>query len=220
MGSGQRADVFVGVHKGLRRGLLGLSNSLGNLDWADAAEVKAAGAEFADMIQFLREHAENENLVQMPPLEERSPGATRRMAEDHERLEKIIDQLEADWEKAAAAADPHVEGYRLYRGFNRFLADYLAHMDMEEGEVTETVYRHFTDPEIGAMVGKIVARISPQDMAMMLRYMLPGMNDSERGVFLLNLKAGAPPQVFAGVQGLAQSVLEPKDWQKLSAKLG
>lgn len=220
MGSGQRADVFVGVHKGLRRGLLALSNSLGNLDWSDAEEIKAVGAEFSNMIHFLREHAENENLVQMPPLEERSPGATRQMAEDHDRLEKVIDRLEADWKKATASPDSHAEGYRLYRSFNRFLSDYLAHMDMEEGEVTETVYRHFTDPEIGAMVGKIVGRISPQDMAMMLRYILPGMNDAERGVFLLNLKAGAPPQVFTNVQGLAQAVLHPKDWQKLSAQLG
>jgi hypothetical protein len=198
--------------------LLGLSNKLGSLDWSDPEEVGAVGEEFADMIRFLREHATNENLFQIPPLEERSPGATRKMAEDHELLEKVIDRLEADWKKSAA--NPGPEGYQLYMTFNRFLSGYLAHMDMEEGEVTSAMHHHFTDPEIGAMVGRIVARISPQDMAMMLRYILPGMNDGEREVFLLNLKAGAPPQVFMGVKGLAQKVLAPKDWDKLSASLG
>jgi len=219
MDSQQRADVFVGVHKGIRRGLLGLSLRLGSMDWSDPAEVKAAGKEFADMVRFLREHAQNETQVQMPLLEERSPGVTSQMAEEHERLEKFVDELEKDWVKTVASADPQAEGYRFYRGFNRFLSAYLAHMDLEEGPVTESVHRHFSDPEIGEMVGKIVARVGPQDMTMMLRYMLPGMNDFERGMFLLNLKAEAPPQVFNGVQNLAQSVLEPKDWDKLSKRL-
>ncbi|MGH7739496.1 MAG: hemerythrin domain-containing protein [bacterium] len=220
MESQKRADVFVGVHKGLRRGLLGLSGKLGSLDWADAEEVQAVGAEFASLLYFLREHAENENGIQAPTLEERAPGATRQMMEDHERLEKQIDQLEKDWKTAAQSADPSEPSYRLYLSYNRFLSAYLSHMDMEEGEITEKVYRHFTDPEIGAMVGRIIAKTSPQDMGMMLGYMIPGMNASERLTFISGVKATAPPPVFEGLKGLAQKLLTAKDWEKLSAKLG
>ena len=220
MDSKPRADVFVGVHKGLRRGLLSLSLKLGSLDWSDPQEVKGAEAEFKNMIYFLREHAENEDKIQAPTLEERAPGATRQMAEDHQRLEKQIDQLEADLKGVLASAQPAEPGYRLYLAFNRFLSAYLAHLDMEEGEITEAVYRHFTDPEIGAMVGRIIAKTSPQDMGMMLGYMIPGMNHAERVGFLSNMKKGAPPPVFEGVKGLAQKVLVPQDWEKLSAKLG
>ncbi|HVM31698.1 MAG TPA: hemerythrin domain-containing protein [bacterium] len=216
----QRADVFVGVHKGLRRGLLGLSQKLSSVDWADPQDVKAVEAEFKNMIYFLREHAENEDQIQAPTLEQKAPGATRQMAEDHHRLEKQIDQLEKDWEAAAKDAFPPELGYRLYLSYNRFLSAYLAHLDMEEGPITEAVYRHFTDEEIKAMVGRILAKTSPQDMGMMLSYMIPGMNAAERLSFLSGVKATAPAPVFEGLKGLAQKVLAPKDWEKLSAKLG
>lgn len=220
MGSNERIDIFINIHKGLRRALLGMSNKLGCLDWSDKEEVAAVGKEFANILHFLREHAGNENEVQMPPLEERAPGATRKMAEDHERLEKVYDQLESEWDRVSRSHDPAWPGYQLYRNYNRFLSEYLLHMDMEEGEITETIYRHFTDPEIGVLIGRIVKRVSPQDMAMMLAYVIPGLNDAERCTFLSTLKATAPPEVFTGVKGLAQKVLAPKDWEKLSARLG
>ena len=220
MSSQNRADVFVGVHKGLRRGLLGLSQKMGSVDWSDAEDVKTVEAEFKNMVYFLREHAENEDTIQAPSLEAKAPGATRQMIEDHHRIEKQIDQLEKDWETAAKENFPHASCYRLYLSYNRFLSDYLAHMDLEEGPITEAVYRHFTDDEIKAMVGRIIAKTSPQDMGMMLSYMIPGMNASERFTFLAGVKATAPAPVFEGLKGLAQKVLAPKDFEKLSAKLG
>ena len=220
MGSKQRVDVFINVHKGLRRVLLGLSLKLGSLDWSDPEEVKTVGSEFANLVHFLREHAQNEDQVQVPFLETRSPGATRKMTEDHRRLEKQVDQLEQDWNKVSSSPDPSERGYPFYLDFNRFLSAYLAHMELEEREVTEAVYRHFTDEEILQEFRKIIARTSPQDMGMMLGYMIPGMNGTERLVFLSNLRAAAPPDVFGKVKGLAQKVLAPKDWEKLSARLG
>jgi phytoene dehydrogenase-like protein len=142
------------------------------------------------------------------------------MAEDHHRLEKQIDQLEADWQAAAKDAFPPELGYRLYLSYNRFLSAYLAHLDMEEGPITEAVYKHFNDEEIKAMVGRIIAKTSPQDMGMMLGYMIPGMNAAERLTFLSGVKATAPAPVFEGLKGLAQKVLAPRDWEKLSAQLG
>jgi hemerythrin-like domain-containing protein len=216
----QRVDVFINVHKGLRRGLLGLSGRIGNLDWTEPEAFKAAGAEFAQVLHFLREHAENEDKVQVPFLEQKSPGATRQMTEDHQRMEKELDQLEKDWGRISASLNPAQAGYGFYLAFNRFLSGYLAHMDLEEREITEAIYRHFTDQEISGEFKKIIARTSPQDMGMMLGYMIPGMNAVERLVFLSNLKAAAPQPVFEGVKGLAQRVLAAKDWEKLSARLG
>ena len=216
----QRVDVFINVHKGLRRGLLSLSGRIGNLDWTEPEEFKAAGVEFAQLLHFLREHAENEDKVQVPFLEQKAPGATRKMTEDHQRMEKELDQLEKDWDQISGSANPAQAGYGFYLAFNRFLSGYLAHMDLEEREITEAIYRHFTDQEISGEFKKIIARTSPQDMGMMLGYMIPGMNGAERLVFLSNLKAAAPQPVFEGVKGLAQRVLAPKDWEKLSTRLG
>jgi hypothetical protein len=220
MDTKQRADVFINVHKGLRRGLLGLALKIGQVDWADEAEVKLVGGEFATLLHFLREHAANEDDIQFPLLEERVPGATAREQEDHRKLEKELDQLEKDLAQTLQSPDRLAPGYRLYMGFNRFLSGYLAHMDREENEVTGAFYRHFTDDEIEAGFKKIIARTPPADVAMMLGYMLPAMNGEERFTFLYKMGATAPPEVFGKVKGLAQKALVPKDWEKLSSRLG
>jgi hypothetical protein len=220
MASQQRADVFVNVHKGLRRGLLGLSLKIGQVDWADEAEMKSLGAEFATLLHFLREHAANEDDIQFPLLEERVPGSTGREREDHRKLEKELDQLEKDLAQTLQGPDRSAPGYRFYMGFNRFLSGYLAHMDREENEITGAFYRHFTDAEIEAGFKKIIARTPPGDVAMMLGYIIPAMNGEERFTFLSKLGKTAAPEVFGKVKGLAQKVLETKDWEKLSSRLG
>jgi hypothetical protein len=220
MAAPKRADVFINVHKGLRRGLLGVALKIGQLDWADEAEVKTLGEEFKTLLHFLREHAANEDEIQFPLLEERVPGATGRQQEDHRKLEKELDQMEMDWSLILQNQDREGPGYRFYMGFNRVLSGYLAHMDREENEITGAFYRHFSDAEITTGFKKIIARTSPQDMGMMLGYMIPAMNGEERFVFLSNLRMTAPPEVFGKVKGLAQKVLSPVDWEKLSARLG
>ncbi len=220
MSTDQRVDIFINVHKGLRRGLLGFALKIGQLDWADEAEVKSVGEEFKNLLHFLREHAANEDDIQFPLLEERVLGATSREQEDHRKLEKELDQLEMDWSQALQSPDREIPGYQFYMGFNRFLSGYLAHMDREENEITGAFYRHFSDDEIATGFKKIISRTSAQDMGMMFGFMIPAMNGEERFVFLSNLRMTAAPEVFGKVKGLAQKVLSPIDWEKLSARLG
>jgi hypothetical protein len=93
----QRTEIFINVHKGLRRGLSGLALKIGELDWDDGEEVKSAGSEFENMLRFLREHAANETDIQFPFLEERVPGATQQEREEHRDLELRLDLLEKHW---------------------------------------------------------------------------------------------------------------------------
>jgi len=219
MDTKQRVDVFINVHKGLRRGLLSLALHIGQVDWTDGGEVITLGAEFATMLRFLRDHAANEDEIQFPLLEERSPGSTRREKVDHQLLEAELDQLEAEWGKVVETPDREGPGYEFYLAFNRFLSGYLAHMDREERDITWDFYKLFSDEEIKTGFQKIIARTPPQDMVMMLGYMIPAMNSSERFTFLSNLRQASTPEVFGKVRALAQEVLPTKDWENLSAKL-
>ena len=220
MDSKQRVDVFINVHKGLRRGLLGLALKIGQVDWNNAADVKPLEDEFAIMLHFLREHSTNEDEIQFDLLEKKAPGAATMGREDHRLLEEELNQLVKTWEKVGPSPDQEKAGYVFYLAFNRFLSRYLAHMDQEETEMTGAFYQHFTDEEIVTGFQKIIARTTPNDMAMMLGYMIPAMNGTERFTFLSNLKLTAPPEIFGKVKGLAQKVLAPHDWEMLSARLG
>jgi hypothetical protein len=57
-------------------------------------------------------------------------------------------------------------------------------------------------------------------MDTMLSYMIPAMNPSERLRFMTMTKAATTPEVFGKIKGVAETVLEPKSWRTLSARLG
>ena len=216
----QRTEIFINVHKGLRRGLWGLALRIGELDWGDGGEVNSAGREFENVLLFLREHAANENDIQFPFLEERVPGATQKEREEHRDLDFRLDLLEKHWYQLLREQEREEAGYRFYLEYNQFLSSYLDHMDREERELTEAFYRHCSDHEIDEAFKKIVARTSPQDMSVMLTYMIPAMNPSDRIQFMSKAKASASPDAFDRVKSLAEKVLEPGGWRKLSALLG
>lgn len=219
MDTRQRAEIFINVHKGLRRGLWGLALKIGELDWNDEAEVQDAGRELENMLLFLREHSANEDQIQFSFLEQRAPGSTRTEQEEHRELEYRLDLIEKHWYQLLRETQREEAGYRFYLEYNQFLSSYLDHMDREERELTDAFYRHCSDPEIDDAFKKIIARTSPQDMSVMLTYMIPAMNPSERVAFLAKAKASATPEVFDKVKSLAEKVLEPGRWRKLSARL-
>jgi len=216
----ERVEVFINVHKGLRQALFGLGLKLGKTDWEDRTEVSQVETDFKKLLHFLREHASNEDNVNFPFLESRSPGAARNERDEHQRLEGVLNQLESDFKHLQETGDNRLKnGYLFYRAYNRFLSTYLAHMDREEGFITEAIYELFTDEEIEKDFQKIIKRTSPADMGMMLGFMIPGMNPPERFKFLSKLRKTAPAEVFIKIKGLAQSGLPETGWKKLSEKL-
>ena len=56
-------------------------------------------------------------------------------------------------------------------------------------------------------------------MANSLALMLPAMNIDDRAELLGGMRAGAPAEVFAGVWGLAGSVLDDTAYAALAARL-
>ncbi len=220
MNAKQRAEIFINVHKGLRRGLWSLAMRIGELDWDDDEEVQSAGQEFENMLLFLREHSANEDEIQFSFLEQRAPGTTRKEQEEHRELEYRLDLLEKHWYQLLREKQREEPGYQFYLEYNKFLSSYLDHMDREERELTEAFYRHCSDSEIDDTFKQIVARTSPQDMSVMLTYMIPAMNPSDRLLFMSKAKATAAPEVFDKVKRLAEKVLKPGGWRKLSTRLG
>ena len=219
MDSANRMEVFVTVHKGLRRGLLGLSLRLSRLDWLNEREVKAAGDEFENLLRFLRLHAHDEDRVQFPLLATKDPESILKSQEDHRRLEHELNLLELYWKEVVARPEKNL-GNEFYRTFNRYLSDYLHHMDREEGEVTDALRRHYTDPELDAEFSKMVAEISPKDMGMILGYILPSMNPWERQDFLSKVKKNGSPQIFEQVKEIAQKILPENEWEALINRAG
>jgi hypothetical protein len=80
--------------------------------------------------------------------------------------------------------------------------------------------QHVSPEELRALDNAIVASISPEMMGQSLSIMVPAMNIEDQTELFSGMQAGAPPEVFAGAMGLAQSVLEPARYEALARRLG
>ena len=65
----------------------------------------------------------------------------------------------------------------------------------------------------------IIGSIPPDEMAQTLSMMLPAMNVDDRTELLAGMQAGAPPEAFAAVVGLAGSVLTAADFGAVARRL-
>jgi hypothetical protein len=184
------------------------------LDWSNEQDVKSAGEDFANLLRFLRLHGNDEDRVQFPLVASKDPESILKSQEDHRRLDNELTLLEIYWKEVEAHPEKNL-GNDFYRTYNRYLSDYLRHMDQEEGAVTDSLHRHYSDSELDAEFSKMVEAISPKDMGMMLGYILPSMNPKERRDFLSKLKRNGPPPVFEHVKQIAQRILPQKEWENL-----
>jgi len=218
MDTKERTEIFINVHKGLRRGLFGLALRIGELDWDEHGEVDAVGEELENMIRFLREHAADEDHVQIPFLEKRAPGTTQQEQDEHRELESRLDLLEKHWYQLLRGENRERLGYRFYLEYNRFLSRYLDHMDREEKHLTEAFYRHCSDAELDGAFQQIVERASPQAMDRMLAYVMPAMNPSERRQFVA--KAATAPELLGKVRSLTETAAAPAGRETVSRRTG
>ena len=114
-----------------------------------------------------------------------------------------------DCELKAVSASADAEPRTFYRTLARFISIYLAHMAVEEGAVSDALFAAYTDRDLMAIEGELVASIPPPKMGEFMILMLPAMNLDERCELLAGMRAGAPAEVYAGMYQLASNVLDP-----------
>jgi hypothetical protein len=155
-------------------------------------------------------------------MEERAPGSTRHTAGDHrdhlhwfEDLETAclaVEQAQGEARAEAAAV--------LYRKLALFVGENFVHMNTEETENNEVLWRTHSDAELIAIERAIVASLSPQEKLFSGRWMLPVLTPAERALVLSTMRASLPPQAFAGILTMLMSKLTDANWHKLTAAIG
>src|SRR5690349_341098 len=149
-------DLFINVHKGIRRALFETVAALGRNE-------PSARDLLAKTLHFLEHHGANEDEVLIPMIRERNAALAQRMERAHEELTPVLNGLKR------APLD------ELFALTNQFLAAYLLHMHEEENVFDPQIRALFTAEELGVFGMKSVQRTSPADQLMMLTWMLPAM---------------------------------------------
>ncbi len=214
-------DLYRDIHKGIRSELFRVTETAGNLDPADREARAALATHVHQVVDLLVTHAEHEDTNVQPALETHLPALAEQVADDHHRIEARLVDLAAQADDAVTTAgNARWHAHRFYVDFAAFTATYLTHQDLEERMIMPAL-EDVIGPEAGlALHQAIVGSIPPEQMARSLAVMLPAMNIDDRAELLGGMQAGAPAEVFTGIWGLTQSVLEPRDVSSLATRLG
>jgi hypothetical protein len=213
-----RVDLYTTVHKGLRTRLFDLCVELARCDFANRSEVGVALAAFRRTVGFLHEHHAHEDNHIEPAVAAASAEIAATVGRQHAAVVASIEELE----RLAAGAegpDARAAGAALHARYQKFLVEYLEHMQVEETVVMPALWARYSDPELGALRGRLQGSIPPARFVEWMEIILPAMNLDERAGMLGEMKAHAPPPVFDAVSGVAGRVLGTAGWDALRARL-
>ena len=194
---------------------------VGRMDPNQPDDLRRTLGQFEQLMEFCVQHVHHENDFVHAAIEARQPRGAARTADDH--LEHIahIAALR-DEARALAQAEPTARptlALRLYRHLALFVAENFEHMHFEETAHNEALWAGYDDAAIAALEQRIVAQATPQQRAMVLRWMTPALPPHERAERFRILKASLPPVAFTAMLDIAREVLDDRDWAKLSEAL-
>lgn len=213
-------DLYRNIHKAIRSEMFSVTLDAGRTA-PDGDGLTAVADRLHGLVRLLVSHAEHEDEHVQPHIERHAPTLAAIIERDHPVLESQLARLEvlADRAAGAARAEQRAMAHRLYLSLSSFSAAYLVHQEFEEAVVMPALGDAMTVDELAAVEHAIVSSIPPDEMRVALSLMLPAMNVDDRTELLSNMRAGAPPEVFAGVVALAESVLERPDFVELASRL-
>lgn len=210
-----RLDLYAHIHKALRLFMTDTLQLLSRLDVDDPLDLATSLAQLDALLDAARHHVDKENQFVHPAIEARRAGASAAIEAEHEEHLDSIAALRA--ESAALRAMPSaVAAQRLYRRLAAFVAHNFEHMAVEESRHNQALWAAYTDEELFAIHGRIMASIAPREMSETLRWMIPALTPAERALIIGSL----PPAVQAPVLASARPLLNDRAWGKLCQALG
>ncbi len=214
-------DLYRDIHKAIRVDLFTLTAAAGRTDPSDEGALADLALRVRASMDVLDHHADHEDTAIGPVLTEHLPAVADRIAADHVAFEGRGAYL-VDLAQAAAdgrGPDRRTLAHHLYLDLAGFTSTYLAHQDLEERVLMPALEAAVGVEAVVAIHQQILGSIPPDEMGASLAMMLPAMNLDDRVELLGGMRAEAPPEVFAGVWGLAGAVLEPADHAAVARRL-
>jgi hypothetical protein len=111
-------------------------------------------------------------------------------------------------------------GAKAYRLVTQSVAHHLEHMIYEETVIMDLFRTKLSDPEIDAIEAVVVKHLPPSMLQACTPIFIRYHNTQGRAYLLNIIKASAPPPAFAGVCGLAKSLLSAQEVESLEKALG
>ena len=216
-----RFDLYTGIHKALRAFMADTLLALGRMDPADPAEVDQACARVLQLLGLCGSHLAHENAFVHAAIEARAPGASDRIGHEHEEHVRDIAQLSGQIAQLqlASGEDRAAAAQALYRALSLFIAGNFQHMHVEETAHNAVLWARYTDAELVAIHDALVGSIPPEEMMLVVRWLVPFMNPTERAMVCADMQAKAPAPAFDAMLQAVRPHLTQREWEKLARAL-
>lgn len=226
-------DLFTPIHKGLRAMLYGLSTRLQTNDFADVQATNelvtdlendfAAARTAGCVLCVLAHHAEDEEGHIFGSVSPFAGDLVSGLIQEHHELtrqEMAIGRTAHEILVERAAEKRIQGGVRLNQAMNQLFVAYCSHMNREESELVPLMQRHFTNEQMAAMRGAIIAGLPPDRLMAVLAWMLPALNVTELTDLMNSVGRGAPPPVLNAVKSLCDAKVDPARWKEVLLRTG
>lgn len=220
-GPAPRMDMYGGIHKALRALMADTLLAVGRMDVEDDLELAQTTERVLALLDICASHLKHENDFIHAAIEARAPGASERIAHEHEEHERHIATLGAAVAslRACPAVQRAAEARSLYGDLALFIAGNFQHMHVEETAHSAVLWARYTDAELVEIHDRLVASIPPAEMMMIARWMVPFMNPAERVGMLSDVRENAPPPAFQAILDTVRPHLSENEWLKLARGL-
>ena len=217
-----RRDLYAPIHKALRLAMGETLTRVGRMDAADPADRAEALGQLESLLAMCVAHLRHENEFVHTAIDARQPAGSMRIAEEHEEHLASIAALrdEAAAVTAATPADAPRLAHRLYRHLALFIAENLQHMHIEETLHNAILWEHYSDEELDALHGRLMASIAPEEHLRTARWILPACTPAERAGMIGEARAQMPPEALLGVLATVRPHLDAAGWSKLTSAAG
>jgi hypothetical protein len=213
-----RMNLYGFPHKGLRNAISQLSQSAGNTNCADSVSLSALKTLANEVFTLLELHAHSEETVVLPALESKVAGSTAENLAEHAQLEKEIEVMQQTLNAITTESNPGMAS-NFYTLVSNFHSRYLAHMAMEESKMNALIWENFTDTDLMAQHGQIMSALTPEQIMMWFKYIVPALNPFERTIIMGGFKANAPKPFFDSVLDMLSGLMQKNELHQLSTAL-
>ncbi len=193
-------DLYVKIHKGLRKALFDLALAAGKTDYNESIEVKALQHQFEEVVDFLHRHSIMEETFILPVLKSRAPDVAFSDSRKYSRAESALDILEYSLQVIQYSPDEKTTlGRRFYMDLCDFVAMYLVYMQEEETETTRALATLCTPSELEKVYSNMLNQSSTKERALILKYVLPSVDTPERETLIKGFSSAVPTEAFASL---------------------
>jgi len=219
----QRYNSFNQIHKGLRALLFDTSLKLQKADLSNPDSAAKAMQQVTEVLLLFEGHANGEDTYFNEPIEALEPTVGDLFMKEHEedhRLGDLLSKLSKSWYSAESNEQRLSIGKELLYAFYEFTAFNLYHMNKEEHQLNEALWKHYSDQQIKQAEQELVRNVSPEKMPLYMRWMIRGINKKELVHWVREVKQFAPPQAYSLLERVAKEELTKDQFDSIWSQAG